>query len=40
MSMDKLDYALMLLIHRVAPVVLVLAMALTVYLLAASLSGQ
>jgi hypothetical protein len=40
MSLDKLDYALILLIHRVAPAGLVLAMALVVYLLAARVPGQ
>ena len=33
MSMGKLDYALMLSIHRIAPMVVALAMALVVYLL-------
>jgi hypothetical protein len=33
MSMDKLDYALVLTVHRVAPVLLVIAMALVIYLL-------
>jgi hypothetical protein len=31
MSLDKLDYALMLTIHRIAPVVLVIAMVMVVY---------
>ena len=33
MSMDKLDYALMLTIHRVAPVVLVIAMVIVILML-------
>jgi hypothetical protein len=33
MSMAKLDYALVLTVHRVAPVLLVIAMALVIYLL-------
>jgi hypothetical protein len=33
MSMGKLDYALMLTIHRVTPFLLVISMVLTVYLL-------
>jgi hypothetical protein len=35
MSMGKLDYALTLTIHRIAPVVLIIAMGLAVYLLSA-----
>jgi hypothetical protein len=33
LSMDKLDYALMLTIHRVTPFLLVISMVLTIYLL-------
>lgn len=33
MSMDKLDYALMLTVHRVAPVVLVIAMVIVIFTL-------
>ncbi len=38
MSMDKLDYALMLTIHRVAPVVLVIAMVVVMLMLKGGLS--
>ena len=38
MSMDKLDYALMLTIHRVAPVVLVIAMVVVMLMLKGGVS--
>ena len=38
MSMDKLDYALMLTIHRVAPVVLVIAMVIVILMLKGGVS--